>query len=386
MTTRKGQSTHSARRAGAAAAFTLIELLVVIAIIAILIGLLLPAVQKVREAAARMACSNNLKQIGLAIHNYASANNDYLPTGGEGTGPTGSGGLQTVMDNVSTWTMLLPYLEQDNVYKQINTSIRYSQQVINQGGSVDTGSGNIAPFNAVIKTFVCPSNPSGGSSGKDTQGFGTCDYMPISYTDIDPITGLRWKATATAANGRVDGLLHATGVGSAGMYNVPGTPYLSGAFKIGAVPDGTSNTIAIGEDVGRGFFGAVRGTYTDYVTGAPTYVARWAEPDQGNGVSGPPVDRNGVSTTISAAGQNPGGAIAGPYINNNATPIGGPTTCPWTNNNCGPNDELFGFHTGGVLCVFGDGHVQMVKGSISGAVMRALVTPNGGEVITSNDF
>ena len=254
-------------------AFTLIELLVVIAIIAILIGLLLPAVQKVREAAARMSCQNNLKQIGLAIHNYASANGDALPTGGEGTGPTGSGGVGTVMDNVSTWTMLLPYIEQNNVYMQINTSLRYSQQVANQGGNVDSGTGNIAPFNSVVKIYVCPSNPSQGSSGRDAQGFGICDYMATVYTDIDPTTGLRWKATATAANGRVNGLLHATGVGSSGVYGVPGVPFVSGGTKIGAVPDGTSNTIAIGEDVGRGFFGIVRGTYNDYVTGTPTYIA-----------------------------------------------------------------------------------------------------------------
>jgi hypothetical protein len=251
---------------------------------------------------------------------------------------------------------------------------------------VDTGSGNIAPFNAVIKTYICPANPSPGNSGKDAFGFGICDYMPTVYTDIDPTTGLRWKATSSSRNGRVDGLLHATGVGRGGLYDQPGAPYIAGGTKIGAVPDGTSNTIAIGEDVSRGYFGNVRGTYTDYVTGQPTYIARWAEPDQGNGVSGPPVDSQGRSTTITAAGQNPNGATPGPYINNNPTPTGGPSTCPWSANNCGPNDELFSFHAGGALFVFGDGHVQMVKGSINGAVMRALVTPNGGEVISSNDF
>src|SRR5262245_40837364 len=93
--------------------FTLIELLVVVAIIGILIALLLPAVQKVREAANRAACTNNLKQIGIALHNYEEAYGKF-PTGGEGTIQVDTGGLRSWFDTHSTWTMILPYIEQEN--------------------------------------------------------------------------------------------------------------------------------------------------------------------------------------------------------------------------------------------------------------------------------
>ena len=98
---------------GRSRGFTLIELLVVIAIIAILIGLLLPAVQKVREAAARMACSNNLKQMNTAVHNYASANQDKLPAA-----------CLRYPQNINILSQLLPYLEQDSLHKAGTANVR----------------------------------------------------------------------------------------------------------------------------------------------------------------------------------------------------------------------------------------------------------------------
>src|SRR5690348_4865465 len=142
--------------------FTLIELLVVIAIIGILIALLLPAVQKIREAAARMQCSNNLKQMGLAMHNYESAYQAF-PTGGEGTdfanAPTGP----SIFDTHSTFTMLLPYIEQENIYRLMNLKYYYND--------AKNWPGNLVAAKNVVKIYRCPSN--GWSQPADSEGYGT---------------------------------------------------------------------------------------------------------------------------------------------------------------------------------------------------------------------
>jgi prepilin-type N-terminal cleavage/methylation domain-containing protein/prepilin-type processing-associated H-X9-DG protein len=325
------------RHAPARRGFTLIELLVVIAIIAVLIGLLLPAVQKVREAASRMACSNNLKQMGVGLHNYHSSNG-YFPTGGEGTDFANAPAGPSVFDVHSTFTMLLPYIEQDNIYRQINLTLRYN----------DPNQPAFNAFKAVIKTYVCPSNgwaqPSGGA---DSQGYGRTDYGPTIYTDIDPSTGLRNKPT------RINGAL---------WYN-PSRPMRGDPLT--AITDGSSTTIAIAEDAGRDE--RYVAAYYDPVDGQLRRFWRWAEPDSAFGVSG----------------FQSGAYDSGTAINNTSSPMGGSSsTCLWApTNNCGNNDEIFSFHPGGATAVFCDGHVEFLRNSIDRRVMRALVTPAGGETL-----
>jgi prepilin-type N-terminal cleavage/methylation domain-containing protein/prepilin-type processing-associated H-X9-DG protein len=349
------------RRFGPRRGFTLIELLVVVAIIAVLIGLLIPAVQKAREAAARTQCVNNLKQMGVALHNYHDQNKRF-PASGEVVNVAGNG---TGFTRHSLFTWLLPHLEHTDIFDQFDLRTFYNGQ---------------AAAKNVIPTFLCPSNPARPESGRDSFGYGYTDYMPIAYTDInDTGVGNIRLPGGTGFPGRAPGALAVKVPGFQG-YTDPTLAAADPNFTVAAaypdgkvgptsgdIIDGLSNTIAIMEDVGR----SEQFTTPRYIDPSGVDVAggfrsawRWAEPDSANGASGPPGATWG---TLGSTGVR--------MINNYSQPYGGPTACPWTTNNCGPNDEPFSFHGSGCNALFVDGHVSWLAADINPITYRRLLTP-----------
>lgn len=297
--------------------FTLIELLVVIAIIAVLIALLLPAVQAAREAARRTQCRNNLKQLGLAVHNYESTYS-RLPSGGQGTN-FATNPPSTTFDQHSMFTAVLPFIDQANSFQKFDLNFAYNANPQND-----------AAAKQAIPAFICPSN-AWRPSATDQSGYGCTDYGPIYYVDLDPTTGLRDKTK------RAEGAM------------------VKGGSRFADVTDGLSNTVLIGEDIGRDERMQANHVYLDPVDSAKRRFWRWAEPDNAFGIS--------------------------MRINNNISPQGGPLTCPWTNNNCGPFEEIFSQHTGGAHIVLGDGSVRFLSENLDLGTYRALITRGGGEVI-----
>jgi prepilin-type N-terminal cleavage/methylation domain-containing protein/prepilin-type processing-associated H-X9-DG protein len=375
--------------------FTLIELLVVVGIIAVLIALLLPAVQKAREAAARAQCANNLHQIGIAIHAY---NTEYkhLPTSGEGVQVTnaGLGYGYAGFDTASLGTVLLPYLDQSVVFNQMDTQTPYNFTL-----------NNIAAAKNVIPVYLCPVNPFRSNTGGDSQGYGYFDYMPVAYVDINPVAVAGGSVRSpnsyngTTTGPKVAGALQLSQNPYAGALTAGGGAILPpgcgpGYNRVELVTDGTSNTICMGEDVGRSETYATF-NYTDptnlvtpvvqpgagqLLPAGNTYrnAWRWAEPDQANGVSGPP---NAIYTANAQGLLQPtlvdsnGNVVVQQMINNNAYPWGGPSQCLWTNKNCGVNDEFFSFHGNGCNVLFVDGHVAWLGGDIPPLTLRYLCTP-----------
>src|SRR5262245_61087595 len=242
----------SSRSRNRAPGFTLIELLVVIAIIAILIGLLLHAVQKVREAAARMSCQNNLKQIGIALHNHHDQMGTF-PPGGMQTGANGT-------PCYTNWAIeLLPYIEQNNLYRG------YNQLLLN----TDTANYNAVAL-ARVKTYECPSDLLVGRAEPPASGPDIArPWMHASYRANsgrgNPLDGRGFWDTfepqfwgpgggcCAPPNASLRGPLHGTATAYNGVPDQTGTSNsisvltMGGPEKMTNIIDGTSNTLMVGE-------------------------------------------------------------------------------------------------------------------------------------------
>jgi prepilin-type N-terminal cleavage/methylation domain-containing protein/prepilin-type processing-associated H-X9-DG protein len=365
-------------RSSSRKAFTLIELLVVIAIIAILVGLLLPGMQKVRAAAFRTQCSNNLKQLGLALHNYHGvwqcfpgayrrlAQADQSVPAAYYVNPVPV--LPTTPDPATTgpsvFVLILPFLEQGSVYAQIDTSKSFFDPVNMPG----PGPANNPAYSTPIKTFLCPSAP--GESVVDYSAelaqsfnnfsvtlnypgglyFGRTDYAPDAGLSVD-IPGININAAAS-------------------IITQPPSPPVAAT----QVTDGLSNTILLVEDAGRpAWFGKrgyvapngftpVIGSYAGNTNGpAPQGGGAWADPLNYIATNGSDPNGSGI-----AAGGGFDGIPPASYA------------CALM---CSNDSEVFSFHSGGSNVTMGDGSVRFLAFGLSNAQLGALLSRAGGEMI-----
>jgi prepilin-type N-terminal cleavage/methylation domain-containing protein/prepilin-type processing-associated H-X9-DG protein len=339
--------------------FTLIELLVVIAIIGILISLLLPAVQKVREAANRAKCANNLKQIGLGLHNYHDANGSFpaafkLLQDPDPTVPfPGAARYGT-----SVFTLILPYLEQDNVYRKID--------ITKSALSPANMPPNNPAYSTPLAVFLCPSSPFDVPAteyskelSRSFENFGIHIHYPpgliFGRTDYAPDAGM--SAAVVGIDIKSDASI---------IVEPPSTP-----IRITDITDGSTNTLMIVEDAGRPGWYSSNGQ----VTSGPAIGRYQAGPNgpapQGGGAWADPLNY------IATNGADPSGtgiAAGGGFL--------GIPQAPWSCAlMCSNDSEIFAFHPGGTNVVMGDGSVRFLKAGVSMTQMAALLSRAGGEVI-----
>ncbi|WP_372719062.1 DUF1559 domain-containing protein [Novipirellula sp.] len=245
-------------------AFTLVELLVVIAIIGVLVGLLLPAVQAAREAARRMSCSNNMKQIGLGLHNYHSAFNKFPYSAAQAGSITSGTAIpgQTKIRNHRGWMGVLPYIEQQNLYEEMDTSASTGAYVRDSGQSTlsgpkpgEPGNANDVVISTAVQSFLCPSDPNPThyattSSTSYSISPGTTS-LEGAYTNYE--FSIR-RTSSTAAKWSQDDLLTRRMFG------------MDDSSRMRDILDGTSNTVAVCETL-RGVHDGVPQTwgYTKWV-------------------------------------------------------------------------------------------------------------------------
>jgi prepilin-type N-terminal cleavage/methylation domain-containing protein/prepilin-type processing-associated H-X9-DG protein len=377
--------------------FTLIELLVVIAIIAVLIALLLPAVQAAREAARRSQCVNNLKQIGLALHNYHQTADKFPPGHGESADQ-----LAYADKAYAGWTewsaqaMMLPYLEQGPVYNAINFAYCGGYNY----GQVSNGTA----WSSIVASYLCPSDNNAGAGGMPAPG--TNPPNTNSYRASVGTTSLPGWNNGPGYGGCQPDPLNIAG-------GTPGCqPFSTGmfcywfAFGIRDCTDGTSNTVAYSESLvgdpnnasvfhrNNSVTGVTAAQIADVqdVSAIPTATLTTAL--QACTAAYRAGATNGNTNISNANGSRWGwGALTMSMFHTIVTPNS--KQYPWNScrsscAGCGPDDSSYSNaqsnHPGGVNVLFTDGSVKFVKDSVSAQTWMALGTRGNGEVVSADSY
>jgi prepilin-type N-terminal cleavage/methylation domain-containing protein/prepilin-type processing-associated H-X9-DG protein len=343
--------------------FTLIELLVVIAIIGVLISLLLPAVQRVREAANRMSCLNNLKQLGLALHNYDGVNRCF-PPGIVSDGPNMSDA------EASGFTFLLPYLEQDAAYRVYDFNVPWYQKA------------NFAAVGIEIKTFYCPSN-------RDKGGL---DLAPIAaeWNLVLPAFAAGCDyAFCKGANASLHHDWQRVPMQVRGVFGIRASDEINTGVRLTDITDGTSYTFAMGDATGGTPYYLARDMNNPSQPAIHTLTGQTVPLEQSWGAAGIGDSLRpwyGSVLAVTAQYGLPPDPMDEPMNRRPTTPtIYGAD--PFGDNRTG-KDSISGFrsmHTGGCNFLFCDGSVHFVSQTIQPDVYRALSTYTGGEIMPTWD-
>jgi prepilin-type N-terminal cleavage/methylation domain-containing protein len=320
------------------AGFTLVELLVVIAIIGVLVALLLPAVQAAREAARRTQCTNNLKQLGLSLHNFHDVNKIFPAADDEliNSPVTGSN-----VWNASWMTHILPYIEQQPLFALYRFDKDWQDSATNDAAN--------GPVKTNIKTFLCPSAPTRNTRPANANR-GNTDYAATTEREFpNPFLNAGQSSAVSQSDPNFIGVLGHNKLLALGVMSPANR-------RMASITDGTSNTFLVAECAGRNTYWWMGKRQATTISNGP-----WANP----------------GARIQIGGCDPANSNY-PLNTNN---VAGPRAV-----NCINSKEIYAFHPSGACVVLADASVRLVSANLDLNIAYALLTRERGETIATTDF